>query len=93
MLIRWYENFLRYEEEELPEKLEEKFLVKDEKGEYLNEGDYIQGFNNKKWATDKSKLYKTNKIKVTYPEIYRLIYGDTLEFNPETGCGWFWRVE
>lgn len=51
-------------------------------GEEIYEGDIIQGFNNRKYAADKSKLSTTGYMKVTIPEIYYLLlYGDIFEPN------------
>ncbi len=73
--------------------LDPKYLVKDMHGKVLYEGDKIQGFNNRKYAADKSKLYETGIMEVTYPSIWRLVYGDTFEYDKYSGQGWFWKIE
>lgn len=69
------------------------FLMVDIKGNFLYPGDKIQGYNNKKHTSDKSKLYETGIITVSYPNIYRLAYGDTFEWNGNAGKAWFWKVD
>ncbi len=63
--------------------------MKDINGDFLYEGCYIQGYNNKKHAGDKSRLYKTG-IMEYYPGVEGV---DTFEIHPETGKPWYWRVE
>jgi hypothetical protein len=65
-------------------------LARDMYGNLLYDGDYIQGYNNRRFAGDKTRLYKTGIMRVTYPEIWRMIYDDTFE---ETNNPWVGKLD
>lgn len=79
--------------EDAIKEFKEKFLVKDINGEYLQEGDMIQGYNNKIYAVDKSRLYETGVMEVKYPDIYyKVLVDKVFQRHPEIGRPWFWKV-
>ena len=60
--------------------------MKDINGVELEIGDWIQGYNNRKYASDKTRLYPTSAMKL------REYFGDTFERHPLTGGPWVWKL-
>lgn len=61
--------------------------MRDINGKTLKLGDWIQGYNNRKYAHDKTKLFPTKPMKL--PEYV----GDTFEFHPGTASPWIWKLD
>lgn len=61
--------------------------MRDINGKEINVGDWIQGYNNRKYAGDKSKLYPTHPMRA--PSSFE----DTFENYPKTNSPWVWKVD
>lgn len=77
---------------EAKDEFKRKYLIRDIKGNFLEDGDIIQGYNNRKYGTHNGELAKTGFIEVSYPEIYKEVYGDTFEPYCLTENAWIWKV-
>jgi hypothetical protein len=62
--------------------------MKDINNRPIKIGDWIQGYNNRKHAGDKTKLYPTHPTRVT-----SLYFGDTYEFCPLTKKPIIWKLD
>lgn len=63
--------------------------MKDINGKTIKEGDWIQGYNNRKYAGDKTKLYPTHPIRITKGFKCR----DTFEFCSITRKPLIWKLD
>lgn len=64
-----------------------KAEMRDINGKELKIGDWIQGYNNRKYVSDKTKLFPTNPMKLTD------YVGDKFEPYPGTNSPWIWKLD